>query len=311
VTVKITGDNKIITQRLLNSTAWEKVLVTPEELNGSTSITFEVNRTWNPKLSGVSNDTRDLGIAVTIPEQWRIDLELKILAELSLDNHQDRALLLNIIPNIKMAMDFSRMIKKEDVNYALSGLTGQKAKIQGAATLVDGPKKGSHALMISGKDDYDYTLVQCSPLEINTQEGSLAIWARLEDSLNKDSCFIAVRSKNINKFIRICHEGSDGGLKVYYNDSEVGKSNISIKDTNWHHYVFTWKNGEQRFYIDSQEVLSSAKEASHDIATRLWIGSQPWGINQWHGAVASFFTFDRSLLKGEIDALYRIGSPDD
>ena len=55
-------------------------------------------------------------------------------------------------------MDFSRIIKKEDVLYALSGLTGQKVNIQGDARLVDGPKKGSHALMISGKDNSDYTL---------------------------------------------------------------------------------------------------------------------------------------------------------
>ena len=262
VTVKITGDNKIIKEELFNNTAWKKVLVTPEELKGSTSITFEVSRTWNPKLSGVSNDTRDLGIAVAIPEQWRADLERTMLADLnhgSLNNQQDRSLLLNIIPNIQMAMDFSRIIKKEDVLYALSGLTGQKAKIQGAAILVDGPKKGSHALMISGKDDYADTRVHCSPLEINTQEGSLSIWARLEDPLKKDSCLIAVRSQNINKIICIDHNGSDGGFTVYYNDSEVGKSNISIKDTNWHHYVFTWKNGEQRFYIDSEEVLSCAK----------------------------------------------------
>ena len=275
MTVKINGDNKIIKEELCNNTAWKKVLITPEELKGSTSITFEVSRTWNPKLSNVSNDTRDLGIAVAMPEQWRIDLERTMLADLnhgSLHYQQDRALLLNIIPNIQMAMDFSRIIKKEDVLYALSGLTGQKAIIQGDAMLVDGPKKGSHALMISGKDNSDYTLVQCSPLEINTQEGSLSIWARLEDPLKKDSCLIAVRSKNINKIIRIDHNGSDGGFTVYYNDSEVGKSNVSIKDTRWHHYVFTWKNGEQKLYIDSEEVLSCAKEASHDMATRLWIG---------------------------------------
>jgi len=309
VTVKITGDNKIIIQELFNSTAWKKVLITPEELKGSTRITFEVSRTWNPKLSGVSNDTRDLGIAVAIPEQWRADLERTMLADLnhgSLHNQQDRSLLLNIIPNIQMAMDFSRIIKKEDVLYALSGLTGQKAIIQGATILVDGPKKGSHALMISDKDDYAYTRVHFSPLEINTQEGSLSIWARLEAPLKKDSCLIAVLSQNVNNIIRIDHNGSDGGFTVYYNDSEVGKSNISIKDTNWHHYVFTWEKGEQRFYIDSEEVLSCAKEASHDMATRLCIGGlRRRSLNQWHGAVASFFTFNCTLTKAEIGFLYR------
>ena len=147
--------------------------------------------------------------------------------------------------------------------------------------------------------------MQCSPLEINTQEGSLSIWARLEDPLKKDSCLIAVRSQKINKIIRIDHNGSDGGLTVYYNHSEVGKSNVSIKDTMWHHYVFTWKNGEQRLYIDSEEVLSCAKEAAHDMATRLWIGGSQWTLNQWHGAIASFFTFNRTLTKAEINFLYR------
>ena len=37
-----------------------------DELKGSKVLTFQVSRTWNPKLAGISEDSRDLGVAVAV-----------------------------------------------------------------------------------------------------------------------------------------------------------------------------------------------------------------------------------------------------
>lgn len=48
--------------------AWQKIVLTPGELDESGIVTLIVDRTWNPKLRGISEDSRDLGVAVLIPE---------------------------------------------------------------------------------------------------------------------------------------------------------------------------------------------------------------------------------------------------
>jgi hypothetical protein len=43
-----------------------KVLIEPAVLNNFKILTFQVNRTWNPKVAGVSEDGRDLGVAIAV-----------------------------------------------------------------------------------------------------------------------------------------------------------------------------------------------------------------------------------------------------
>jgi hypothetical protein len=52
---------------LLNS-RWKKVVMKGDEIKGATILTLQVDRMWNPKMAGFSQDNRDLGIAVAIPE---------------------------------------------------------------------------------------------------------------------------------------------------------------------------------------------------------------------------------------------------
>ena len=40
------------------------MLIGPEELSGTKVLTFQVSRTWNSKLAGILEDSRDLGVAV-------------------------------------------------------------------------------------------------------------------------------------------------------------------------------------------------------------------------------------------------------
>jgi len=50
---------------LLKESGWEKIVLTaPAAIRGPALLLFETDRTWNPRKSGVSADTRDLGLAI-------------------------------------------------------------------------------------------------------------------------------------------------------------------------------------------------------------------------------------------------------
>jgi hypothetical protein len=51
----------------LHDHSWKKLEFRPDELIDQKVISFEVSRTWNPKQMKMSNDERDLGVAVAIP----------------------------------------------------------------------------------------------------------------------------------------------------------------------------------------------------------------------------------------------------
>ena len=67
VVVRILGNRKVIREERFEDHGWKKVEFKGDELQGVEVVTFEVSRTWNPKLMGVSQDNRDLGVAVAVP----------------------------------------------------------------------------------------------------------------------------------------------------------------------------------------------------------------------------------------------------
>ena len=66
VRVEIIGDDGVIRKELFTDYKWKNVVLKSEELGGTDVLTFQVSRTWNPKLAGVSEDSRDLGVAVAV-----------------------------------------------------------------------------------------------------------------------------------------------------------------------------------------------------------------------------------------------------
>jgi O-antigen ligase len=63
VTLKICGDS--IELKVLNlKKFWQEVKLEPKQLINLEVLTFQVNRTWNPKSSKISLDNRDLGVAI-------------------------------------------------------------------------------------------------------------------------------------------------------------------------------------------------------------------------------------------------------
>jgi len=83
---------------------------------------------------------------------------------------------------------------------------------------------------------------------------------------------------------------------------------MTVNDDKWHHYMFTWKDGEQKFYIDGAEVLyGRVNECKGRTALFAigWLGSKD--TEQWHGPFAEFLTFNRALTYPEVVVLYRDG----
>ncbi len=64
VTVDIMSDRDLIRRETFSDHSWKQLVITPEELKDSTALTFQVSRTWNPQLEGISTDSRNMGVAV-------------------------------------------------------------------------------------------------------------------------------------------------------------------------------------------------------------------------------------------------------
>jgi O-antigen ligase len=64
VQVQIWGDREKIRSEIFTDHLWKEISLREEELKDIGVLTFRVSRTWNPKLWGFSQDSRDLGVAV-------------------------------------------------------------------------------------------------------------------------------------------------------------------------------------------------------------------------------------------------------
>lgn len=67
VIVRVLGNGSLLKKVAFADHGWKKVVFKGEVLKGVAVITFEVSRTWNPKMMEMTGDRRDLGVAVTVP----------------------------------------------------------------------------------------------------------------------------------------------------------------------------------------------------------------------------------------------------
>jgi tetratricopeptide (TPR) repeat protein len=141
----------------------------------------------------------------------------------------------------------------------------------------------------------------CPPAElINLKEGSISIWAKLQ---NLDKAYSDLLRINNDNDLYLYH-GSNGIISAFYNGSRIGQGG-QINDTGWHHYAFTWKNLEQKLYIDGSFVLAGSAPASSKRVSLFalgWLGSHDG--EQWNGSFAEIMTFGRALSNSDIKGLY-------
>ncbi|MBI5675577.1 MAG: O-antigen ligase family protein [Nitrospirae bacterium] len=67
VGVKIFGNHGLVWEDIFMESKWKKAVIKRDEIKDSKVLTLQVDRTWNPKSVGISQDGRDLGVAVAIP----------------------------------------------------------------------------------------------------------------------------------------------------------------------------------------------------------------------------------------------------
>jgi hypothetical protein len=68
VVARILGNNELIQEDIFTKSKWKKIILKRNEIKDLKLLTIQVDRTWNPSLTGISTDSRDLGIIVAIPE---------------------------------------------------------------------------------------------------------------------------------------------------------------------------------------------------------------------------------------------------
>ena len=68
IIIRIFGNDGLMREEVFTESIWKKVVLKRDEIKDLKVLTIQVDRTWNPKLAGVSGDNRDLGVVVAIPE---------------------------------------------------------------------------------------------------------------------------------------------------------------------------------------------------------------------------------------------------
>jgi hypothetical protein len=69
VKVRILADGKEVHEEMISTHQWRGIFLGLEKLKESNIITFWVSQTWNPKSCEVSEDGRDLGVAIAILQE--------------------------------------------------------------------------------------------------------------------------------------------------------------------------------------------------------------------------------------------------
>ncbi len=67
VNISLLADDEVIKEILLDNKQWQNISLKTVDLENKSTLTFQVSRTWSPESFGISDDSRDLGVAVAIP----------------------------------------------------------------------------------------------------------------------------------------------------------------------------------------------------------------------------------------------------
>jgi hypothetical protein len=273
---------------------------------------METDRFWNFDENDFLNFASQFGAThLVMPAQSRYRLplvyenrqyvvyRLEAYPSLELMRHQVETTLADAVLDLR----FATFVNEEKGAYILAR-TGQQLKAEGSVQMADGPGAGSPALMVE-----DQTRLTGPPAALDLSQGSLSVWARLALPAKRYSDLVKV---NKNKDLYIYHQGEKGIFYVFYNGVELGHTVPKGPDDRWHHYVFTWQEGEQKFYIDGIQMLSGQAPAcstSTELFAIGWLGTND--SEQWGGLMADLITFNRPLSSDEVAAFYLVSRPSD
>lgn len=139
---------------------------------------------------------------------------------------------------------------------------------------------------------------------LDLKAGSLSIWGRLATPPSPYADLVRVNGSSDLYIYR-----STDGLEAHYAGVRLGSIAIP-HDDGWHHYTITWRDGEQRVYVDGRLRLKASARASAAPVTSValgWLGTRDG--EQWVGDLGPVAAFARPLDDDEVAALFRYTDP--
>jgi hypothetical protein len=280
------------------------------ELRGSGVKQMERDRYWNFRESDFLRFASEFGAThLVLPDRYIQSLPLvyqnrdyivyRLEPYSPLELELVRQKVETILADALLDLRSTRIVTEGEETYIVAKAGGE-VKVEGTAQVADGPWDGSSALVVE-----DQTRLNGPPSALELSEGSLSVWARLTDPGKKYSTLVRMNSSND---LYIYHKEADGRFIVYYNGVRLGRTSVAITDHQWHHYVFTWRDGQQKFYIDGLRDLSAevpASVADTELFAIGWLGNRDG--NQWGGLLADLVTLDRPLSSDEVRTLCQVG----
>ncbi len=211
---------------------------------------------------------------------------------------QQEALANRLVKQALLYVDFSQSISALG-QTVITASSGQTLTVEGPALWGVSPTDTGRALTIA-----DTTRVTLPPTALRRSQGTIALWARLQDPVKPYSDLVCVDSGKT-----LCLDYYAGGSQVLatYNGTLIGRSQ-ALTDRAWHHYALTWQDGQQVLYVDGQAESQGTEPAIVGTTERValgWLGYRDG--EQWSGNLASVITFDRVLTPGEVMALAQAG----
>ncbi len=204
--------------------------------------------------------------------------------------------------SVRFWPDFRRL-SGQGPERLVPACASEKLRVVGPGEATEGPHTGSVALRVSPSGQP--SRVYGPPAAVTITDGSLTMWARLDDPGKRYSDLVATYSPSIPRVLYAYRRGPQGRFTIAYNGTVLNTA-LGVADTKWHHYALTWRDGDQRFYIDGHEAVRGQAAAPPESVTEFavgWLGRDDQ--EQWAGALADLMTFNRALSAREISALAR------
>lgn len=207
---------------------------------------------------------------------------------------------------VLLDLDFSHVEIKDGRQRVISK-SGQEALVEGPVVFVEGPRPNLKGLVIQAIPPY--TRLTPPPLSLSLGKGTFAAWAKLADPKKPSSILLSVNTVFDTPRPIYFERYASGQFSLKFNGQPMADIKSLVTGGQWHHYVLTWEDGAQLFYVDGH-LVGRASFATPKTDCRTfslgWLGDNN-DESQWPGPLAEVVTVGRPLNAEEALALYRVG----
>ena len=179
---------------------------------------------------------------------------------------------------------------------------GNNGVVTGATLTTDKDGNADSAYYFDGVDDS--ISLGTSLFGINeSNEFTISAWINPDDVLNTKS--IVARGQYNNPFL-LQATGNKVRAGLRTNNTYYQTTGIALSPNNWHHVVFSFKNGERRIYINGEIKASDAFTGALAPSVKpMVIGKTPEnGADYFKGKIDEVRIYNRALTEAEVNGIY-------